>query len=94
MEPAEKPKAEKKRRPSPQAPEPSAGQPDGGSLQAAAQPARPPVKKHPRPVKKFTGNIVLCGFMGCGKSSVGRRVAKLLDRQFATWIATSSKRRV
>ena len=26
--------------------------------------------------------IVLCGFMGCGKSSVGRRVAKLLNRQF------------
>lgn len=24
------------------------------------------------------GNLVLCGFMGCGKTSVGRRVAKLL----------------
>lgn len=31
---------------------------------------------------KLTGNIVLCGFMGCGKTSVGKRVAKLLDRQF------------
>lgn len=27
------------------------------------------------------GNIVLCGFMGCGKTSVGRRVARLLDRE-------------
>ena len=25
------------------------------------------------------GNLVLCGFMGCGKTSVGRRVAKLLS---------------
>ena len=32
--------------------------------------------------KPLSGNIVLCGFMGCGKSSVGRRVAKLLNRQF------------
>lgn len=39
---------------------------------------RPHVQK-PRPL---SGNIVLCGFMGCGKSSVGRRVAKLLERQF------------
>jgi shikimate kinase len=30
----------------------------------------------------LTGNIILCGFMGCGKTSVGKRVAKLLDRQF------------
>lgn len=28
------------------------------------------------------GNIVLCGFMGSGKTSVGRRVARLLDREF------------
>lgn len=28
------------------------------------------------------GNIVLCGFMGCGKTSVGRRAAKLLGRRF------------
>ena len=28
------------------------------------------------------GNIVLCGFMGSGKTSVGRRLAKLLDREF------------
>ena len=28
------------------------------------------------------GNIVLCGFMGCGKSSIGRRAAALLDREF------------
>ena len=27
-------------------------------------------------------NIVLCGFMGCGKSSVGKIVAKLLGREF------------
>ena len=27
-----------------------------------------------RPSKKG-GNIILCGFMGCGKSSVGRRAA-------------------
>ena len=27
------------------------------------------------------GNIILCGFMGCGKTSVGRRAAKLLGRE-------------
>ncbi|WP_322173078.1 shikimate kinase [Acutalibacter caecimuris] len=27
------------------------------------------------------GNIVLCGFMGCGKTSVGRRAARLLERE-------------
>lgn len=27
-------------------------------------------------------NIVLCGFMGCGKSTVGRRLAAQLDMQF------------
>lgn len=27
------------------------------------------------------GNIVLCGFMGCGKSSVGRRAAELMGRE-------------
>lgn len=31
---------------------------------------------------KLSGNIVLCGFMGCGKTSVGKRIAKLLDRRF------------
>lgn len=28
------------------------------------------------------GNIVLCGFMGSGKTSIGRRLARLLDREF------------
>ncbi len=28
------------------------------------------------------GNIILCGFMGCGKTSVGRRAAKLMGRKF------------
>lgn len=28
------------------------------------------------------GNIILCGFMGCGKTSVGKRAAKLLGRKF------------
>jgi len=28
------------------------------------------------------GNIILCGFMGCGKTSVGRRAAALLGRRF------------
>ena len=28
------------------------------------------------------GNLILCGFMGCGKTSVGRRVAKLMGRRF------------
>ena len=27
-------------------------------------------------------NIVLCGFMGCGKSTVGRRLAPMTNRQF------------
>ena len=43
------------------------------------RPRRRPSVQKPRPL---SGNIVLCGFMGCGKSSVGRRVAKLLERQF------------
>ena len=33
-------------------------------------------------MSRFTGNIVLCGFMGCGKSSVGRRLAKVMGREF------------
>lgn len=28
------------------------------------------------------GNIVLCGFMGCGKTTVGKRLARILDREF------------
>ena len=28
------------------------------------------------------GNLILCGFMGCGKTSVGRRAARLLNREF------------
>lgn len=31
---------------------------------------------------KSDRNLILCGFMGCGKSSVGRRAAKLLGREF------------
>ena len=27
-------------------------------------------------------NLILCGFMGCGKSTVGRRLAKLSGREF------------
>lgn len=27
-------------------------------------------------------NIVLCGFMGCGKSSIGRRLASIMGRRF------------
>lgn len=27
------------------------------------------------------GNIILCGFMGCGKTSVGRRAAELMGRE-------------
>ena len=30
----------------------------------------------------MAGNIVLCGFMGCGKTTVGKRVAKLMKRSF------------
>lgn len=28
------------------------------------------------------GNIILCGFMGCGKSTVGRELARRLGRRF------------
>lgn len=28
------------------------------------------------------GNIVLCGFMGCGKTTIGKRTAKLLNLPF------------
>lgn len=27
-------------------------------------------------------NIVLCGFMGCGKTTIGKRLAKLMNRDF------------
>lgn len=30
----------------------------------------------------MSGNLVLCGFMGCGKTTVGKRVAKLLGLPF------------
>lgn len=30
----------------------------------------------------MSGNIILCGFMGCGKTSVGRWAAKLMGREF------------
>ncbi len=30
----------------------------------------------------MNGNIVLCGFMGCGKTCVGRRAARLMKREF------------
>ncbi len=30
----------------------------------------------------MSGSIVLCGFMGCGKTTVGRRAAKLLKWEF------------
>ena len=48
---------------------------------------RPPIKKGAPAAQKegqapLSGNIVLCGFMGCGKTSVGKRAAKLLGRQF------------
>lgn len=31
---------------------------------------------------RMKGNIALCGFMGCGKTSVGKRAAKLLGLEF------------
>lgn len=43
---------------------------------------RRPPQKPSAPGPGFAGSIVLCGFMGCGKTSVGRRVAKLLGRPF------------
>lgn len=30
----------------------------------------------------MTGNIVLCGFMGCGKTTVGKQLARLMGREF------------
>ena len=27
-------------------------------------------------------NIILCGFMGCGKSTVGKKLSKLMDLDF------------
>ena len=32
--------------------------------------------------KRAERNIILCGFMGCGKSSIGRRLARLAGRSF------------
>lgn len=54
---------------------------DTGTKKPARRPRR---RRAARPASKapLTGNIILCGFMGCGKTSVGKRVAKLLDRQF------------
>lgn len=33
-------------------------------------------------MKKKFGNIILCGFMGCGKTSVGNKLAKMMNRTF------------
>lgn len=30
----------------------------------------------------MSGNIVLCGFMGCGKTTIGKQLAKLMNRDF------------
>ena len=30
----------------------------------------------------MSGSIILCGFMGCGKTTVGKRAAKLLKWDF------------
>ena len=32
--------------------------------------------------KRAERNIILCGFMGCGKSGIGRRLARLAGRSF------------
>lgn len=48
--------------------------------QAAARPGQR--RRRRSGSRARSGNIILCGFMGCGKSSVGRRVAKLMDRRF------------
>lgn len=29
--------------------------------------------------------IFLCGFMGCGKTTIGKNLAKLLDADTVTW---------
>ena len=42
-------------------------------------------------------NIVLCGFMGCGKSTVGRRLAQILKMDFIDmdqWIEKRQGRRI
>ena len=49
--------------------------------QAAARP-RYRRRRRRSNAKTRQGNIILCGFMGCGKTSVGKRVAKLMNRQF------------
>lgn len=49
--------------------------------QAAARP-RYRRRRRRSNAKMRQGNIILCGFMGCGKTSVGKRVAKLMNRQF------------
>jgi len=33
-------------------------------------------------MKKNFGNLILCGFMGCGKSTVGKRLAEITGRTF------------
>ena len=33
-------------------------------------------------MKKSVSNIALCGFMGCGKSTVGRLLAKYMGMNF------------
>lgn len=48
----------------------------------APKAARPGYRRRRRRSKAQPGNIILCGFMGCGKTSVGKRVAKLMDRRF------------
>ncbi len=40
----------------------------------------------------MTGNVVLCGFMGCGKTCVGKRTARLMHRQFCNLDSYIEKR--
>lgn len=54
---------------------------DGASRGIPSSQGKPRVG-HNNAARKLSCNIVLCGFMGCGKTSVGKRVAKLLNRQF------------
>ena len=33
-------------------------------------------------LEKYMNNIVLCGFMGCGKTTVGKNIERITDRKF------------
>ena len=50
----------------------------------------PEIKLHARPTYELTRNVFFVGFMGAGKTSVARRLARTAASRRSTWTPTSS----